>query len=332
MQKAKRNYKLGAAYSVATAALLAMQHPFSALAATRLGGAEFICITQIVLLLSVPFLLRSEDSRRDFRTLITSATYLKQFAALLVIGLLGLLLYFVGLSKAHPVVVSAILNLSPFWAALVALYVAKKSIPTSWTLFYGCLAVAFVGAMMIAFSQIADAPSSLITSLREASLLGPWLYAVPVPILYALSGSLIGKWFAKFDDSACIAVTFTTGASVLIPATLVFSYVHGDLAANMAMTSAIVLLVIGTVLSASIGRLIYQISLTTTANDNGFVTMFFMLIPALTCLLSLAMAPWIKELQFSVGPMFFIGLALIALPMLLFSWRSWHGEQKAAAK
>ena len=50
------NYKLGAVYSLATAVLLAIQEPFSALAARKLTSSEFICLTQIALLLSVPLL------------------------------------------------------------------------------------------------------------------------------------------------------------------------------------------------------------------------------------------------------------------------------------
>jgi drug/metabolite transporter (DMT)-like permease len=41
----------------------------------------------------------------------------------------GLLLYNFGLSNAHPIIISAILNLSPFWAALVALVLAGVPIP-----------------------------------------------------------------------------------------------------------------------------------------------------------------------------------------------------------
>jgi hypothetical protein len=41
--------------------------------------------------------------------------------------------------------------------------------------------------------------------------------ALPVPILWALSGTFVGKWFSDFDDYACIAVTFVMAAGVVIP-------------------------------------------------------------------------------------------------------------------
>ena len=44
--------------------------------------------------------------------------------------------------------------------------------------------------------------------------------ALPVPILWALSGTFVSKWFSDFDDYACIAVTFTMAAVVVIPVTL----------------------------------------------------------------------------------------------------------------
>ena len=71
-----------------------------------------------------------------------------------------------------------------------------------------------------------------------------------------------------------------------------------------------------------VGRGLYQRALTITDNNNGFVSVFFLLIPAFTCLLSLGMSPWIKELKFPVGPLFFLGLGLVAAPILVFLWQS----------
>jgi hypothetical protein len=34
------------------------------------------------------------------------------------------------------------------------------------------------------------------------------------------------------------------------------------------------------------------------------------------------MSPWIKELKFPVGPLFFLGLGLVAAPILVFLWQS----------
>jgi hypothetical protein len=45
------------------------------------------------------------------------------------------------------------------------------------------------------------------------------MLALPVPVLWALSGSLVGEWFADVDESACIAVTFITVAVVVVPVT-----------------------------------------------------------------------------------------------------------------
>jgi drug/metabolite transporter (DMT)-like permease len=329
MAKAGSNYKSGALYSLMTAGLLATQHPLSLLGAKQLSLAKFIFIGELVLLLSVPFMVLSPEARRDFRAMISSGRRLLQFAALLVIGLLGVLLYNLGLGKAHPIVIAAVLNLAPFWAALLALLIAKKAIPTSWPIFSGCLIVAFIGAMMIAISQSNDGASSS-ASLSLASLSGSWIYAVPVPALYALSGSLIGKWFADFDDSATLAVTFVTAAAVLIPATLIYAAAHSDLQVGADSIPAILLLAVGTITSSALGRILYQVSLTVTGEDNGFVSMFFLIIPAATALLSLALAPWIPELKFTVGPLFYAGLAVVAAPMFLFSLAAWKSDRRTA--
>ena len=83
-------------------------------------------------------------------------------------------------------------------------------------------------------------------------------------------------------------------------------------------------MIVGTIIAASVGRVLYQISLTVTDNDNGFVTMFFLLVPALTSLISLPMSWWIPDLHFVVGPMLFFGLVAIAASLLLFSLKSWR--------
>ena len=275
----------------------------------------------MIILLSVPILLRTAAARRDFLKLIMSASNYKYFLVLFLIGLANHVLYFVALSKARPITISAVMNLSPFWAALIALVIARKIIPTTYAVFFGCLAVAFGGAMLIAFSQMSDA-SGLGGSFY-------WLFAVPVPILFALSGTLIAKWFADYDEMACIAVTFVTASVVLIPITASASYLRADLPVLLDSTSDLLLLSVGTVLGSAVGLVIYQTSLSVTGNDNGFVSMFFLLGPGLTALLSLAMSPWLPQLKFPVGPVFFVGLATVAAAMLVFSWQARKGTPVA---
>ena len=79
----------------------------------------------------------------------------------------------------------------------------------------------------------------------------------------------------------------------------------------------------GTIVAASVGRVLYQIALSATGADNGFVTMFFLLIPALTALISLPLSWWIPDLHFAVSLMFYIGLAVVSASLLFFSLKSW---------
>ena len=94
--------------------------------------------------------------------------------------------------------------------------------------------------------------------------------------------------------------------------------------------AAIILMIVGTIIAASVGRIFYQVTLTVTGGDNGFVTMFWFLVPALTALISLLMSWWIADLHFTVDPMFFIGLVLIATSLLLFSLQSWRQPSRRA--
>jgi hypothetical protein len=317
------NYRLGSFLSLVTAFLLATQEPFSFLAATRLTTLQFVCLTQIALLISIPLVTLRPASRRDFVALLRDASNYGRLAVIFAIGMSGLLLYNFGLSNAHPVIISAILNLSPFWAAMVALVLSRVPIPVSPKVFFGCFLGAFIGAMAVAWSQLGEANRPTMSQLAYNFLHGSWIYAVPVPICSALGGTLIGKWFAKYQESAAIAANFFVANVVLIPTTVLILYRRSELQFD-AQFVAVALMIAGTIIASSVGRVLYQISLTATGGDNGFVTMFWNLVPALTALISLAMSFWIADLHFAVDPVFFLGLALIAASLMLFSLKSWR--------
>ena len=318
------NLRLGSFYALATTALLATQEPFSALAAKHLSPLYFVCLTQAALLLSVPLLTARRASRHDFVVLLSARRNRIKLAVLFVIGCSGLALYNLGLRNAHPIIIAAILNLSPFWAALVARVVSRKPIPISPFLFCGCFFVAFVGAMLIAWSQIDVSSGASMDDLVESLIHGSWKYAIPIPVFFALSGTLVGHWFREMDESATIAANFVVSASVLIPGTLLAAYLWSVPAIGSDGKGAVLLLLIGTLAAAAAGRVCYQIALTVTDNDNGFVTMFFLLVPALSSLISFPLSWWIPELRFAAGPMFLGGLTLVAAALFIFSRRSWQ--------
>jgi drug/metabolite transporter (DMT)-like permease len=318
------NYRLGSVYSLITALLLATQEPFSALAARRLSSPYFICFTQFALLLSVPMLILSPDSRRDFIALASNVGNLAKLGVLFAVGVCGLFLYNVGLSSSHPIITAAILDLSPFWATLVAIVVSRKSIPVSPVVFFGCFGVAFIGAMIVAWSQIASPNGLVLKEFLHALSHSKWAYAIPIPIFFALSGTLVGHWFRHFDEAATIAASFVVSAVILIPATLLIATVHPDNAVHDASLTSVLLLMIGTLAAASAGRVFYQVALSATHNDNGFVTMFFLLVPALSSLITIPLSWWITDLKFYAGPMFLVGLVLITLPLIFFLRASWR--------
>jgi drug/metabolite transporter (DMT)-like permease len=237
------------------------------------------------------------------------------------IGMAGLLLFKLGLSNAHPIIISAIINLQPFFAALVALLIARVPIPVSPAIFFGCLVSAFLGAIAVAWSQVGEANRPDFTQLADSAMRGTWLYAIPVPICSALGGTLVCKWFAKYDESAAIAANFAVSALLLIPAARVVLYWRSEL--DFGQTVPVILMIAGTIIAASLGRVLYQIALNVTGADNGFVTMFFLLIPALTALISLALSWWIADLHFSVSWMFYVGLFVVSTSLLFFSLKSW---------
>ena len=321
VQNRRINYKLGSVYAVVTALLLSVQEPFSFLAAKRLSITQFVFWTQVALLMSIPLLIARRRSRNDLILLLGNAANYGKLGVLFPIGMMGLLLFKLALSNAHPIIISAIINLQPFFAALVALLIAKVPIPVSPTIFFGCLISAFLGAMAVAWSQVGEANRPDLSQLADSAMHGTWLYAIPVPICSALGGTLVCKWFAKYDESAAIAANFLVSALVLIPAAGFILYWRSDL--HFAQVVAVILMIAGTIVGASVGRVLYQIALSVTSNDNGFVTMFFLLIPALTALISLPLSRWISDLHFAVSWMFYVGLVVVSTSLLFFSLKSW---------
>ena len=165
----------------------------------------------------------------------------------------------------------------------------------------------------------------LFRDVLKSLLHSRWAFAIPMPIFFAISGTLVRKWFFDYDEGAAIAANFVVSSLILIPVTLVISHLQPGPAPSADQTSAILLLLLGTLAAAAAGRVFYQVALTTTNNDNGFVTMFFLLVPALSTIISIPLSWRIVELRFSVGPLFFLGLAMVTIPLLFFLWRSWRG-------
>ena len=320
------DYRLGTFYAIATAVLVSFQVPFSALAARSLGSLDFMAFTQLALLFSIPLLILRADSRRDFAAIVFRVRNWPKLAVIFLVGVAGLKLYDIGLSSTHPIITAAVLNLSPFWAALIAFIVSKRSISVSPLAFFACFLVAFFGAMAIAWSQILDS-KVLTRDVVESFIHSKWIYALPMPAFFALSGTLVYQWFSDFDEPAAIAANFVVSSLVLIPLAVVTSDFGRPENLSEQSAIAILLLLVGTLASSAAGRVFYQMALTATRNDNGYVTMFFLLIPALSALISFMLSHWIPGLQFVPRPMFFVGIALVTIPLLMLSLASWRGSQ-----
>ena len=324
--KPPTGYVAGAALALLTALFLSTQEPLSAPAAKALTGAQFVLVTQIALLAAAPLFLWSADNRRDFFAILASPAGRWHLLALTAVGLAGLTLYNFGLRNAHPVVVSAILNLSPFWAALAARAVAGVPVPVGAGVFAACLLVAFAGAMTVAYSQLP--PDAAFAKAGFAGMLsqGSWYFAIPVPIFTALSGTLVGLWFRDRRDSSAIAAALVVPAAALIPIVSLYLIVSGD--GFRIDPGAAALLIAGAVAAAAVGRLLYQMALSATGEDNGFVTMFFLLGPALSGLYSWALSHWIETARFSANLAYFTGLAVTAVALFYFVNQTRRGHNR----
>src|SRR3984957_7252849 len=319
-----KDYRSGTSYAIATAFLMSFQAPFSASAARSLGSLNFMAFTQLALLFSIPLLILHADSRRDFVAILFRIRNWPKLAVIFLIGLAGLKLYNIGLSSTHPIITAAVLNLSPFWAALIAAIASKRSVSSPSLTTVACFLVAFFGAMAIAWSQIDVDSKVLARDVLESFIHSKWIYALPMPAFFALSGTLVYRWFSDFDETAAIAADFGVSSWVLIPLAAFTTGFGQAPHSTQPLTVAVLLLLLGTLAGSAAGRVFYQMGLTATEDDNGYVTMFFLLIPALSSLISFLLSWRIPGLQFVPSTMFFVGLALVTsslLVLLLASWR-----------
>ena len=317
--EAKPDYRLGMSYALFTAALLALQEPFSALAARKLSEFDFLAFTQVSLLLSIPLLLARPRGRGDFVAILSTRSHWPKLAVLFCVGGAGLALYDVALSSAHPIISAAVLNLSPFWAALVARIVSGHPVPKPRAIFAICFVAAFAGAMIVALSQIEAEPSALKRDVLYSLLHSRWALALPMPVFFALSGTLVYEWFRDYDEGAAISANFVVSATILIPIALYVA--HGKSSALTAQDApAIFMLLVGTLASSAAGRLFYQAALTATRNDNGFVTMFFLTIPAISAAVSWILSRWLTVLKVEITLTFFAGLVFVMAPIAVFSF------------
>ena len=323
----RTDYRQGTLYAIATAVLMAVQAPLSTLAARTLSPLDFMAFTQFALLFSIPFLIMRADSRRDFMAIVLGVRNWPKLAMIFLVGVTGLALYDVGLSSTHPIITAAVLNLTPFWAALIAFVVSRRKISIPPFAFFGCFLIAFCGAMVIAWSQIDVDSKVLARDVMYSFMHSRWVYALPAPAFFALSGTLVFKWFSDVDEPAAIAANFVVSSLVLIPVAITASDFGRQTHLSEPSAVAILLLLLGTLAASGAGRVFYQMALTATDNDNGYVTMFFLLMPPLSALVTLPLSRWIPDLQFNFQPMFFVGAALVTAPLALLSLNSWRDSQ-----
>ncbi len=284
------------------------------------------------MLLSLPFLIWRRASRRDFAAILLDVRQWPKLAVIFLVGLAGLSLYDIGLSIAHPIITAAVLNLSPFWAALIAYAVSRRSISISPWAFWLAFIVAFCGATAIAWSQMKIDNHALAQDVIASLIRCRWIYAVPMPAFFALSGTLVYQWFSDYDEGAAIGANFAVSALVLLPAAAIGSSLGQEWRLSEQSVLAIVLLILGTLAASAVGRLLYQLALTETKNDNGAVTMFFLLIPAISALISWPLSRWIPTLSFVPGPAFVVGMALVSGPLVVLAYFSRRGSSVARSR
>jgi hypothetical protein len=176
--------------------------------------------------------------------------------------------------------------------------------------------------MMIAWSQIDVDNRILVRDVFHDALHSRWIYALPMPVFFALSGTLVYQWFSDFDECAAIGANFVVSAIFLLPVAAISFGLYRPSHLSEQSLAAILMLFAGTLAAAVVGRVFYQLALTATNNDNGYVTMFFLLIPGISALFSLPVSRWVPALIFLPSPGFFVGMAGVSAPLAFLAFSS----------
>ena len=113
---------------------------------------------------------------------------------------------------------------------------------------------------------------------------------------------------------------------MLIPIAILMSGLGGQTHLTEPSAAAVSLLLLGTLAASGAGRVFYQMALTATENDNGYVTMYFLLMPPLSALFTLLLSRWIPDLRFNSTPLFFLGAGLVSAPLVLLALASRRGS------
>ena len=271
---------------------------------------------------------RSVGILRHFVSRRITPTHWPKFLALLAIGLGGLALYDVGLSSAHPIITAAVLNMSPFWAALVAQSSVRQNarrsrhISSSASFF-----VAFLAAMVVAWSQIdTDSSARSAASDRQRSAQSLDLRPADAHLFRVERQACSTVWFSRYDEGAAIAANFLVSSIVLIPAAVWLAHGRGPPAlkrghgaGDTALVHRHACLFGGRprLLSAGVER---------HPQRQWLRDHVLPLIPALSALVSWPLSRWIVTLRFAPSPLFFGGIALVIAPLLLFAFAALRAQ------
>ena len=212
------NYRLGSLYAVITACLYATQEPFSFPAARHLNTLQFVCLTQIALLVSIPLLTAAPGQSPRLGRLVPKTRQLRLSGGHL----------------RHRAMRPLVVQLRPqprspdhhfrdpeplavLGGAGRARHLASADPDFAGDLFRLLRRRASSARWRSPGASSATPTSRRSSELADDFLHGSWVYAIPIPLCSALGGTLVGKWFGKYNKSAAIAANFLFANVILIP-------------------------------------------------------------------------------------------------------------------
>ena len=182
------------------------------------------------------------------------------------------------------------------------------------------LATAFAGAMLVAYSQMRPEDISG-KGIAQIFGQGSWYFAIPISLFtlaqrHANRPLVQGLSRARFDrPPRC-----RPRRSCSFPSALsIYGFNHTDFRSIGARRDC---WPPEQSPRRESGRLLYQLALSKTDGDNGFVTMFSLLGPGLAAVYSWLLSYWIAGLRFQANATYLIGLAVTAGALFYFLRRS----------
>ncbi|WP_148294167.1 hypothetical protein [Azospirillum sp. B506] len=270
--------------SILTVFFYAFQHPltnpfYRTVAQDSVGQMRALLICEAALLIAYLGLLTISEVRIGIKKIIFDINSFGVIILSMITGYASLYTYMIAQSSLSPNELSMILNASPMTSVAVAFIISRQKFDRSYFIVASILSIFIVG--LTYFYSDKNQYWSFDLSGYTAALLTPALFYTTIQI--------IAEKFKDNPQKLIGAITFSSilGSSLMMMVIGVY-FLQSDISFHYDKANylIVVLMIIGTVVPAFFGRILYHITLEVYKRSQEQISIQFYLIPAFTVSIS----------------------------------------------